>query len=468
MPGQPAKMPDRPEQQPAATGMASDRFPLGAAVTLADLEVNPHPVLARLREGEPVSWLPALGGWLVTRRDLALRVMRDAAAFTVDDPRFSTARVVGPSMLSLDGAEHGRHRGPFTRGFGHAEVRARLAAYVEAEACRLVTAMRPAGAADLRAGLAGPLAAAVIAEALGLGNADPSAVLAWYGAIVDAVSDLARGGPAAGAGDEAFGLLSSSLRAALAAGDRPSLLAEAAASASGLGPGEIVSNAAVLMFGGIETTEGMITNAVLHLLSQPGQLRLVLDHPGLVPDAIEESLRLEPAAAVVDRYAARDVTVGGASIRRGDLVTVSIAGAGRDPAVFPDPDTFDVRRENARLHLAFAHGPHFCLGVHLARLEAHAAVRAVLGALPGLRLDPDRPSAPRGLVFRKPPSLHVRWDPGHPAASAPPSTQSSSSSTPGSPTPDCLPQPENSAHLSKSPPPRIATAVPGSCVLHRA
>jgi cytochrome P450 len=70
---------------------------------------------------------------------------------------------------------------------------------------------------------------------------------------------------------------------------------------------------------------------------------------------------------------------------------------------------FDVRRQNARAHLAFAHGPHFCLGAHLARLEAQAAVRAVL-RLPGLRLDPDRPAAPRGLVFRKPPSLHLQWE----------------------------------------------------------
>jgi cytochrome P450 len=387
----------------------SGGFPLGAAVTLADLEDDPHPVLARLREGEPVSWLPALGGWLVTRRDLALRVMRDAAAFTVDDPRFSTAQVVGPSMLSLDGAEHARHRGPFTRGFGHAEVRARLAAFAESQASRLVTAMQPAGAGDLRAGLAGPLAVAVMAEALGLREADPSAVLAWYGAIVEAVSALTRGAPAGPAGDDAFGLLSSSVRATLATGDQSSLLAEAAAG-GGLATGEIVSNAAVLMFGGIETTEGMITNAILHLLSHPDQLRLVLDDPGLVPNAIEESLRLEPAAAVVDRYAAREVRIGDAVIRPGDLVTVSVTGAGRDPAVFPDPDRFDVRRANARLHLAFAHGPHFCLGVHLARLEAQVAVHAAMRQLPGLGLDPEHPRAPRGLVFRKPPSLHVRWD----------------------------------------------------------
>jgi cytochrome P450 len=207
-------------------------------------------------------------------------------------------------------------------------------------------------------------------------------------------------------------MLDASLRTVIAAGDgRSSLLAGAAAAGDGTGLSgdEVVSNAAVLMFGAIETTEGMISNVVLHLLSHPAQLAQVAADPGLVPDAVEESLRLEPAAAVVDRYATRDVRLGTASVRRGDLVTVSLAGAGRDPAVFTDPDVFDVRRPNAKLHLAFAHGPHFCLGAHLARLEAQAAVRAVL-SLPGLRLDPDHPSAPRGLVFRKPPALHVRWD----------------------------------------------------------
>ena len=93
------------------------RYPLGAAVTLAELRDDPHPALARLRAAEPVSWVPVLNGWLVTRRDLALAVMRDSAAFTVDDPRFSTARIVGPSMLSLDGPGHDRHRRPFGTPF---------------------------------------------------------------------------------------------------------------------------------------------------------------------------------------------------------------------------------------------------------------------------------------------------------------------------------------------------------------
>lgn len=97
------------------------------AVTLAVLEADPHPVLARLRAAAPVSWVPVLGAWLVTGYDEAVQVMRDARRFTVDDPRFSTAKVVGPSMLSLDGARHAHHRGPFTRPFRSDEIRARLA-----------------------------------------------------------------------------------------------------------------------------------------------------------------------------------------------------------------------------------------------------------------------------------------------------------------------------------------------------
>ena len=182
------------------------------------------------------------------------------------------------------------------------------------------------------------------------------------------------------------------------------------AAAGQLAPHEIVSDAAVMLFGGIETTEGMICNAIWYLLGDESARKQVLADRSLATAAVEEALRLEPAAAVVDRYATTDVALGGAVVRRGDLVTVSLAGANRDPAAFADPDHFDVHRANGRQHLAFAIGPHFCVGAQLARLEARAALAAVLDLLHGVRLDPDRPSAPYGLVFRKPPTLHVRWD----------------------------------------------------------
>jgi cytochrome P450 len=141
----------------AARHQRETSFPIGATASLEELELDPHPLLSRLRESEPVSWLPALGGWLVTRRELALQAMRDSATFTVDDPRFSTGQVVGASMLTLDGAEHGRHRDAFARPFRLNAVRRRFTALVEEETERLIDAIELAGRAELRRSLAGPL-----------------------------------------------------------------------------------------------------------------------------------------------------------------------------------------------------------------------------------------------------------------------------------------------------------------------
>jgi len=368
-------------------------FPIGARVTLAGLADDPHPILAELRAHEPVSWVPALDAWLVTRRDLVLDALRDAETFTVDDPRFSTGRVIGTSMLTLDGDEHARHRGPFARDFRLDAVRARFTALVEAEVERLIDAFATAGGAELRRALAGPLAVASTAFALGLERADASEVLGWYGAIVASVNAITAGDPPTDAGREAF----AALRERLA----PQLVFD------GLTTDEAVSNAAVLLFGGVETTEGMIANALFYLLTNPEQLERVGKEPELLANAVEESLRIEPAAAVLDRYTTRDVELGGVRIAAREQVTLSLAAANRDPAFFAEPDVFDVTRESARHHVSFAHGPHVCVGMHLARLEARTALERVLGRFPTIRLAAVDP--PRGLVFRKPQTLSATW-----------------------------------------------------------
>lgn len=375
-------------------------FPIGATVTADVLDRDPYAVLARLRAAEPVSWLPELGGWLVTRRDLAQAVMKDAAAYTVDDPRFSTVQVIGPSMLSLDGPDHTRHRDAFSLPFRPARTRERFTEYVETEVDRLVTALRPTGRAEIRAELAGPLAVRTVTEALGLEGVDPDTIRSWYESFVTAISDITAGRP--GHAGPAYERLRASVEGSLST-VAPGLLAEAAGR---LTLPEVVANSAVLMFGGIDTTEGMIANLVTHLLGHPDQLALVRADPDLLPAAIEESVRLEPAAAVIDRYATRATVLGDVEIAQGDLVRVSITAANRDPAVFTDPDRYDIRRANADRHLAFAHGPHFCFGAHLARLETRTALRALL-TLPGLTLD--EPAEPRGLVFRKPEKVQVSW-----------------------------------------------------------
>ena len=388
----------------------SASFPIGASATLAGLEgVDPHALLDRLREHEPVSWLPALDGWLVTRRDLALAVMRDAGTFTVDDPRFSTAQVVGPSMLSLDGTEHERHRAPFSRAFRLGPVHERFTELVEAACVRLLDRISGQGTADLRTELSGPLSVAAMAAALGLDDLPADVPLAWYGAIVGAVTDITAGREPSPEGAEAFTALGRALEPVLEREPAATLLGAAARGARALDRCEVVSNAAVLLFGGIETTDGMIANALFHVLSSDLARANVLERPALAANVVEESLRLEPAAAVVDRYATRDVELGGATIGRRELVRVSLSAANRDPSVFAEPHRFVPDRENAKLQAAFAHGPHVCLGMHLARLEARVALVRAIERLPGLRLDPDGDAAPTGLVFRKPAELRVLW-----------------------------------------------------------
>src|SRR4029077_10390136 len=149
---------------------ASCRIPgVTPDITLEQLEADPHPILAQLR---PLAWVPVLNGWLVTGREAALQVMRDAETFTVDDPRFSTGRVVGPSMLTRDGAEHARHRDPFAAPLRLAAVRERFTPLGEAEIRGLSDRFENDGRAELRRELAGPLAARVVGRLLGLDAAD--------------------------------------------------------------------------------------------------------------------------------------------------------------------------------------------------------------------------------------------------------------------------------------------------------
>lgn len=359
--------------------------------------------LARLRARSPVAWVPALNGWLVTSHPLALTVMHDAPTYTVDHPGFSTAQVVGPSMLSLDGPEHLRHRKPFGHAFRASKVQERFSTTTSDLAGNLVARIRPRGEADLRAALAGPLSANIAAQALGLQSVEVPTVLRWYAAIVGAVTDITAGLPARPEAASAMADLTEAVQTTLAT--RCGGLLTAATPA--LTPSEVTSNAAVLMFGGIDTTEGMITNALLHVLSDPELTTAVREDHELIGPVIEESLRLEPAASVIDRYATTDVELGGAPIGTGDLVRVSLSAANRDPLVFTDPDRYDLSRSNLDQQIAFARGPHSCIAMELARLETRAALATVLEQLPGVHMS--EAAEVTGLVFRKPQDLNVKW-----------------------------------------------------------
>ena len=166
---------------------------MAGAPMLDVLERDPHAALRELREREgPVAWVDALGAWLVLTRERALEVMRDDATFTVQDPRFTTGRVVGPSMLTLDGDEHARHREPFARPFRRAAVLERFTPLVEAEAARLADDLRP-GRRRCAAGSPARSPPRWSRTRSGCERVGVERVLGWYDAIVGAVTELTAG-----------------------------------------------------------------------------------------------------------------------------------------------------------------------------------------------------------------------------------------------------------------------------------
>lgn len=383
----------------------SDAFPIGASVTLDQLDADLHQTAAILRATEPISWVPAINGWLITGYRIADRVLRDNVTFTVDDPRFTTGQVLGPSMLSTDGPAHERHRQAFERPFRKSATELNYETEVQRIAYRRVGDLARHERADLLAELAGPLAVEVITSVLGLAYIRAETVADWYRSFVEAVTELSDGRSIPPEGQLAADALRQSVAQTIRLA-QPSMLTEAAWNFD-LNNDEIASNVGVIMFGAIETSEGMTANALAHLLGDIERLAAVRGNRKLVDSVIEESLRFEPAAAVIDRYATSRSVIGGADIKAGDFVQISIAGANRDPGVFAEPDVFDLNRRNSNAHLSFVKGPHACIGLHLAKAETRAAINAVLDLLPDVHLS--AAAVPVGRIFRKPTAVPVEW-----------------------------------------------------------
>ncbi|MUL76040.1 cytochrome P450 [Mycolicibacterium sp. CBMA 226] len=159
---------------------------------------------------------------------------------------------------------------------------------------------------------------------------------------------------------------------------------------------EFTANAALLIGAGFETTVNLIGNGIVLLLQNPDQLARLRSEPELWPTAVEEILRIDSPVQMTARTATVDVEVAGQQIKAGDMVGLFLGGANRDPRVFTNPTRFDIGRENAREHLAFASGLHVCLGAALARIEGVTALRSLFDAFPELHLA--EPPRRRGLV----------------------------------------------------------------------
>jgi len=389
------------------------RFPAGSAIEFADLEEHRRAgALDRLREAEPVSWVPALGGWLVTGYALGREVLGRRRDFTVwAEPNLVRASL-GVMMLTSDGEEHDRQRLPFDEPFRLRSVRARFAGTVAARVETLIAELAPRGECELATEFAAPFAIGVAGDILGLSLDDVHRIRGFYDAFAGAMvydGDPERQRRADAARASLDEILLGELVRVRAAPDPSVTSAVANDPQLGLTDEEIVAQLRVILFGAVETVESMILNSLLMLLRHPAELAAVRADAELLPNAIEEAMRLVPPVAFIERWTAAPTELGGVELGRGEFVGVSTLACNRDPRVFPEPCRFDVHRENARHHLAFSFGLHYCLGVNMARLQGAVALAALLERLPELELA----RAPKlcGFAFRKPAELRLRFTP---------------------------------------------------------
>jgi cytochrome P450 len=387
-------------------------FPLGNQVRLEVMRRNPYPILKALQEEEPVSWAEEFQAWFVTQRSDCMAILLDSNTFSVNSPFSLLEDTLGQTMLSTDGTRQRQLRQPFNGPFSPKEVQSHMAASITNYVHDLIDTFYEKGQADLKMAFADRLALWTVMTVLGLPIHGFSTVRGWFMDIAHSLGNFARDpevrerGRAAA---EAFGAYVTPHLERLRHEPDGSVLATIASSGT-LSEEEILAAARVIVFGGLETTAAMLANTVWALLNHPAQLETVRSNPGLLAQALEEALRWEPPVQSCTRFVSRPVILHGIELAQGEMVQCMVGAANRDPEYFSHPDVFDLERTNARDHLSFAMGKHFCLGAALARLEGEIGLRILLGRLPGLRLDPALPSSPVGHEFRSPPTLHVQWE----------------------------------------------------------
>jgi cytochrome P450 len=387
------------------------RFPAGAGIAFDDLErAGGEAALDRLRDSEPVSWLPALGGWLVTGHAAAREALSPRTPTTVEVRENLVRASLGRMMLTADAGEHTRMRAPFERPFRMREAGARYGTAIEDTAAELAGAIAPAGECELGQAFAAPFAIRMAGRMLGLSLGDVARIDGFYTAFAGAMVYDGNPEPQRLA-DAARAELDRILHAELArCRTRPdgSLTSQLANDpAAGLTDAEIAAQLRVVMFGAIETIQGSVMNTLHLLLRNPAELAAVRADPELIGNGVDEALRLIPPVAFIERWTRAPAVLGGVAIGAGEFVGVSAIAANRDPAVFPDPQRFDLRRSNPRHALSFSYGEHHCLGAPLARIETVAAVRHLLHTLHGLELREG--DEPNGFAFRRPQRMRLAW-----------------------------------------------------------
>lgn len=374
---------------------------------------DPYTELARMRREQPVqrldfSVMPGEEGkpvFMIYRNEEIQQMLKDNETFSsaIIKDFFGIGKHV---MVGMDEPEHGRHRALVSKAFSPKALAHWETVLVERVGNDLIAGFADRGRADLVKEFTFPYPSQVIAGLLGLPQEDYPQFQRWSISLLAVGVNPER----AAAATEALGKYLVPILAARRQEPRDDLtsgLAEAEIDGERLSDEEIYCFLHLLLPAGVETTYRSLGNLLFGLLSHPDQLDAVRADRSLLPQAIEEATRWEPPLLSITRVATRDTELGGVPIPAGSSVMPMLGAANRDEDRYPDPDRFDIFRQ-PRAHIAWGHGPHVCMGMHLARLEMRVAVNLLLDRLPKLRLDPDGNDPHiRGQVFRSPTSLPV-------------------------------------------------------------
>jgi len=392
----------------------AERFPLGAALDLAAFTRDPYPMFARMRAEEPVSWIPALNIFYATRYEDVVDILRDDETFRVGAEHMLVYDTFGKHMMTIDGAAQRRYRmamrGPFAAKFIRQNLEKKIAQLVD----DLIDGFARDGAVELRQAFANKLPVRTMLAVFGLPPEDEPLLRQWYDTFERALANYTwdeqiRSDARVCVGEFKSHLLSR-IDALRAAPDESLLAALAATEGEGkLTDDEIAQNALIIFFGGISTVEALILNAFYVFACQPELYARVKGDRMLLPKALEEIVRWSSPVQAVTRYVANDTTVAGVALRKGDLVNCMIGSANRDERIFERPDEVDIDRPDLSRHIAFATGPHVCLGNQLARAEGRTAIERLLDRLPGLEVNLEKLTPPKGYEFRQPSALSVIW-----------------------------------------------------------
>lgn len=376
-----------------------------------------------LRSADDLFWDRHLDAWIATGHAVVSSAAGDPRLSSVRYPDIAAvseelrplALVLSRQMLYSDAPDHPRLRALISRAFtprAVATLRARIVEAVD----RIITRAAPTGRMDIVADLARPLPLTIICDLLDVPQQDRPALAAWSEPIAEAIGNSRLDADRNRAASQSMADMLAHLRELLTRHDAPAAphtlraLLTTQAHHTDQDFDELLANCALLLIAGHETTTHFIGNATLALLRHPHAADQLRRRPELMPAAVEELLRYDAPVQLMLRRARQDLDLAGRAIAEGQTVLLVGGAANRDPAVFPDPHVLDFERPGGR-HMAFGHGPHFCLGAALARLEGAIALEALLTKLPGLRLDGTAPQWQRSLNFRGLTRLDVAFTP---------------------------------------------------------